>query len=404
MARQAFRPVGSLPSIGHVPSAPAAAAAVSAGPAVMPLPSGLSVSKRMLKDGIRQTLTTLRLIDTARNARRAVRSRINQARLLMSADPDLGVRPGRRDLLLSTDTIWDTPEIYDGFHESVSRGAMLGAIVYDLIPLRFPELYGAHLAKIFHEWFLKVTYYGEFLMCISESVWEDVQEYMQEHNIRNRRGEKLRGGFFHLGAGLDAPSDPHNVRPDIVAIFPNQPADNPYVMVNWLDPRKDLVTAVRAFEQLWAGGSQAKLVAIGRPYTGTSPLERLVFEHPEYGKRLFCLQNVEDAELDFCYRNSASLITASYAEGFNLPIIESLQRGRPVLAADIPVHREVAGAFAHYFPCRQPEKLADLISRQQAGKIANGLAPVRNFRWPDWSMCCQDLYEKIVDLYAAGAA
>jgi len=400
-ARHGFRPVASLTSRAHAEPAPVATGAV----AVMSprLTAGLKAPLRLLRHGARETLTALQLMNTVRNVKRSVKFQINTAQQLLAGDAESSVRPGRGDMLLLTDTIWDTPEVWDGVRRSASRGAMVGAIVYDLIPLRFPELYGAYVAKIFKDWITKVAYYSDFLMCISEAVWEDTKDYLKTNRVRNGRGEELRGGFFRLGVGLDAPADSIKVRPELARLYANDASQNPYLVVGSFDPRKDLGTVVRAFEWLWAGGSQAKLVTVGRPYTGSSPLERLVAEHPEQGRRLISLQDVEDAELDYCYRRSAALITASYAEGFNLPIVESLQRGRPVLAGDIPVHREVGGDFAHYFPCGQPGKLAELITRQQRGSLHRGLEQVQDFTWPDWTVSCQELFQKLSALYAAGA-
>jgi len=394
-ARYGFHPVSDLPSPSH--NTPAAAAA---GPA--PSRNGLLAPLRFLKRGVKQTLTSLQLMNAARHMRRSLKYQINTAQQLMGSESEYNVRPGRGDMLLLTDTIWDTPEVWDGVRRASARGAMIGAIVYDLIPLRYPELYGDYVAKIFRDWFNKVAHYSDFLVCISNAVWEDTQDYMRENRVRNRRGQPLRGDYFRLGVGLDTPSEAPQIRPELTRLYANHASQNPYLVVGSFDPRKDLGTVVRAFEWLWAGGSQAKLVTVGRPYTGSSPLERLVAEHPERNRRLFSFQDMEDAELDYCYRRSASLITASYAEGFNLPIIESLQRGRPVLAGDIPVHREVAGDFAHYFPCRQPDKLTELISRQQRGAIPGSLDQVRNFSWPDWGVSSQELFSKLTQLYAAG--
>jgi alpha-1,2-rhamnosyltransferase len=361
-----------------------------------PLPSSPFQS---LKQGARQTLTALRLLETARRVKRLVKAQVNTVQNLVADESKSNVRLGRGDLLLMIDTTWDTPEVWDAVRVATSRGASVGALVYDLIPIRYPEMYGS-ISKVFCDWFAKLAYYSDFLICISGSVWDDTQDYLKQNRIRNRHGAELRGDYFRLGAGLDKSCDSVSVRPELANLYANHPSQNPYLALGSFDPRKNLVTVIRAFERLWAAGSQLKLVTIGRPYTGCTPLERLVADHPEQGRRLVSFRDIEDGELDYCYRRSASLITASFAEGFNLPIVESLQRGRPVLAADIPVHREVAGRFAHYFPAHQPNDLADLISRQQSGAMPDALAPVRDFYWPDWPTSCQEFLGKAAKMYA----
>lgn len=46
----------------------------------------------------------------------------------------------------------------------------------------------------------------------------------------------------------------------------------------------------------------------------------------------------------------ATVVVASEAEGFGLPVIEALACGAPVVASDLPVFREVAGTAAAYCP------------------------------------------------------
>ena len=65
-------------------------------------------------------------------------------------------------------------------------------------------------------------------------------------------------------------------------------------------------------------------------------------------------------------------------EGYGLPVAESLARGLPTIASDIPPHREVAGEAALYFEpgdasalARTLERLAgDGELRQRMGELA----------------------------------
>ena len=46
--------------------------------------------------------------------------------------------------------------------------------------------------------------------------------------------------------------------------------------------------------------------------------------------------------------HARALLMPSFAEGFGLPIIEALSVGTPVIASDLPAHREIAGELAIY--------------------------------------------------------
>ncbi len=393
-----FQIVGAMPPKPH--ATPVSAVSVADVP-----PASLRTLP-LLKGALRRSLAATGLLVPARQAKRVVDRTLASARKAVDRKrrEAASVQPGPGDVLLLTDTIWNTPDVWDGVNWACARGATLGAIIYDLIPLHFAELYGPSMEAIFGQWFRNVATKAEFAVCISRSTWEDVESYLAARGGLGRRGPALAGSWFRLGEGLEARGDQGPVRPQLRELFtPGNPrGDNPYLIVGSFDPRKDLVTVVKAFEQLWSARGKARLVVIGRGSPGQiTPLERMVFDHPQFGRGLFCFPDVEDAELDFCYRNSAALVTASYAEGFNLPIVESLGRGRGVLASDIPVHREVAGANAAYFTPRAPESLTSLIQRHQAGELGDLAARVDDFRWPDWHQSSRELLENILKLYSA---
>ena len=397
-ATHGFRTVGTLPAAPHAEPAHQDTRAEIRLPEIIPSPSPMP----MLKRAVRRTLSATGLLDSARRVKRTVHQTIGSMQKAVSRRPmePLQVHPGAGDLLLLTDTIWSAPEVWDGVDLALSRGAKLGAIVYDLIPLHFSELYGQVFPKIFEEWFDNVGRLADFVVCISESTWNDVQAYRATHPTLPRQGAALRGGWFRLGNGLDTRAAAEGaIRPQLRELFGKTGLDNPYLVVGSFDPRKDQVTVIKAFERLWANGTPARLVMIGRGIAGA--LEKYMVAHSQHGRNLFCFADVEDAELDFCYRHSAALITASYAEGFNLPIVESLSRGRPVLASDIPVHREVAGAHAAYFAPRAADALADLVLRHQRGEMRELLDRLEGFCWPNWVDSSRELLDRVVELYSA---
>ncbi len=365
-ATRGFETVGTLRGVAQ--QAPALDDGLEGEPASRTAPGA-----PMLKSAVKRTLSAMGILDPARKVKRTARRTLTKAQHVVgrrwSSTADLHLGTG--DVLLLTDTIWSAPEVWDGVRLAISRGATLGAIVYDLIPLHFADVYDRSFTKIFAEWFSNVTELADFVVCDSRSAWEDVQNYLVAHDPHIGRSRPLRGGSFRLGNGLDVRAANGDVRLQLRQLFENQHLDNPYLVVGSFDPRKDLITVIKAFEQLWAAGLSVRMVAIGRGVPNQpSPLERLMMQHPLYGDKLFCFHDVGDSELDYCYRNSAALITASLAEGFNLPIVESLSRGRPVLASDIPVHREVAGAYAAYFPPRAADALAELVKPLRGWPIA----------------------------------
>jgi glycosyltransferase involved in cell wall biosynthesis len=91
--------------------------------------------------------------------------------------------------------------------------------------------------------------------------------------------------------------------------------------------------------------------------------------------------------LHHLYRSCNIYVTAAYAESFAHPLIEAMSSGLPVVASDLPVHREICGDAALYFPRFSPESLVERVLQIQASpKLAealsnNGLRRTRDFSW-----------------------
>jgi glycosyltransferase involved in cell wall biosynthesis len=80
-------------------------------------------------------------------------------------------------------------------------------------------------------------------------------------------------------------------------------------------------------------------------------------------------------------------VTPAYSETFAHPLVEAMASGLPVIASDLPVHREICGQAAQYFPRFEPQALAERIMQvcesreQQAAMREMGTARARDFSW-----------------------
>jgi glycosyltransferase involved in cell wall biosynthesis len=89
------------------------------------------------------------------------------------------------------------------------------------------------------------------------------------------------------------------------------------------------------------------------------------------------------------YRACDFYVTAAYAETFAHPLVEAMASGLPVIASDIPVHREICREAALYFPRFSPDLLAQTViqvsqsEKQAANMHSAGLLRSRDFSWDD---------------------
>lgn len=92
-------------------------------------------------------------------------------------------------------------------------------------------------------------------------------------------------------------------------------------------------------------------------------------------------------KLHHVYRAADIYVTPAYAESFAHPLVEAMASGLPVVASDLPVHREICGDAARYFARFSPQDLAETVlevaaSLQTSAQMsAKGRQRASDFSW-----------------------
>jgi glycosyltransferase involved in cell wall biosynthesis len=91
--------------------------------------------------------------------------------------------------------------------------------------------------------------------------------------------------------------------------------------------------------------------------------------------------------LHHLYRACHIYVSPAYTETFAHPLVEAMSSGLPVVASDLPVHREICGDAGIYFPRFSSDALAERVLQiQESPELAetlsrNGLRRARDFSW-----------------------
>lgn len=92
-------------------------------------------------------------------------------------------------------------------------------------------------------------------------------------------------------------------------------------------------------------------------------------------------------QLHRLYARADVYVTPAYTETFAHPLVEAMASGVPVIASDLPVHREICGEAAAYFPRFSADALADTVSliagspETSKRMAAAGIVRARHFSW-----------------------
>lgn len=171
---------------------------------------------------------------------------------------------------------------------------------------------------------------------------------------RGMRGSSARGWRGLVSEGVKC------AEPDAARWL--SPQHHYLLMVSTIEPRKNHGTLVAAWEQLRQDlFPDLKLVIVGslgwgheaivkrlRPWLGTGDVQML--------------EDVPAAELRLLYHHAAATVCPSFGEGFDFSGVEAMRCGSPVVASDIPVHRDIFGDAAEYFSTYSVNDLVRAVS------------------------------------------
>ena len=300
------------------------------------------------------------------------------------------ISPDAGDVLVILDPWWRCPKsFWRNVAKARRRGALVATVIYDLIPITHTDFVGHRHVKRFRNWLHAAADHTDFFLAISETVKNELRSHLQE-SCPNQAWTAKRFHSFILGADLSVETN-GVVRDSTRRAFE---AGNTYLMVGALEQRKNQPFLVDTFETLWKRGVDVRLCLVGS-YTKALPeFHQRLTQHAELGRRLFYFSNLNDGELDYCYQNTRALVYPSIVEGFGLPIVETLQHGKPVLASNTPIHREVGGEFCGFFDLASTEALAEMIAGFEKLGHVPGTRPVSEYVAPTWERSCHELIEK----------
>ncbi|AXK64698.1 glycosyltransferase family 1 protein [Burkholderia sp. IDO3] len=260
---------------------------------------------------------------------------------------DSDVQWQRGDVFLGLDMQHSVQIAQAAFYQKLrQQGVCVKFLVYDLLPIEFPEYFFDANLKTMHERLLAVMATTDGTICISKATSDALLAWIRDKNIPT--SPNFSSTWAHIG--VDFPDVVEGgLPPDAATVIAAMQRCPSFLCVSTIEPRKNQAQVLEAVEALWAAGQDVCLTFVGRLGWKMDALADKMRKHPEFGKRLFWLAGVDDNYLISLYKAASGLVAASVNEGFGLSLIEAAYYGLPVIARDIPVFREVAGDGAYYF-------------------------------------------------------
>jgi glycosyltransferase involved in cell wall biosynthesis len=223
-------------------------------------------------------------------------------------------------------------------------GIELISLCHDVIPLQFPHWFRANDVALVQRHFDQVFATASLNLVGSSVVGRDIQTYCARHGIAPGPAQKIPFGFDLPVRGRTS-AGPAHVRPG-----------SRYIMlVSTIEPRKGHGLMQAVWSKLLKEGIPQKLdvtlVLVGRVGWLTDNLIRSLLS----SERIQVLDEVDDAALASLYDGASFCVYPSEYEGYGLPVVEALGRGKAVLAADVGVVPEIQSPLLKRLAARDEE-------------------------------------------------
>jgi len=273
-------------------------------------------------------------------------------------------------------------DFWPAIQKARREGAKIVVVIYDLIPERYPQFCQPGMVAAFRFWLKNVQTHADGIVTISHGVALDVAKKFEQGN--GPHDPPLRMKSFRLGCELDGLSASSDSSDSALRTLLSSPVPA-YAYVSTIEPRKNHAYALSAFELLWEQCVDAHFIIIGKIGWKSDRFMRRLANHPEFGKRVFLFQNVDDNDLAHVYQNARGLIFTSLIEGFGLPVVEAVTQGLPAFVSDIPVFREIDADGIQYVDLSAPESLAAALQEHAAAGAPRMANPAEWLSWRESS-------------------
>ncbi len=164
------------------------------------------------------------------------------------------------------------------------------------------------------------------------------------------------------------------------------------VFTSLYSEHKNLGTLFRALLELEASGQKCRLITTADP--GWEKIDnhiresdRKLADELQHRELLELTGVLGGSALDQLYARADIFVYPSVVESFGHPLLEAMAAGLPIVAADVPINREICGDAALYFSAFDADDCRRQVGAlmEDAGRrdklVQRGLQRVKEFRW-----------------------
>lgn len=272
------------------------------------------------------------------------------------------------------------------------KSTFTAAVIHDLTYLFFPEVVEeknlSHLRRVVPRSVTK----ADFIITVSESVKADlVKEFKLDPSRCVVTPIPPNESFFATATPetIKSVKKKYNLNPEKKYVY----------FIGNLEPRKNLKALVQAYRLLpQETKDQYSLVLAGGRGWKNELTQETINKGVAAGEDITHIGFIDQEDSPALYQGASLFVMPSFYEGFGMPILEAMASGTPVVASDIPAHKEVGAECATYADPRKPELLAEAINKTLTMPRPERNKLQENVRRYSWRSNINNIIHKIEEL------
>lgn len=223
------------------------------------------------------------------------------------------------------------------------KGVKYYNTIHDLAIYRFEGIGHKRNTKIIKTFLPKSCKQAERIITVSYATANDI------HEILGIDKSKIEVCYLGKPEIANKNINKENIRESIIGI------SDYFLFVGTIEPRKNLTTVVKAFNNYCKENGFANLViAGGVGWNAISIIDEI--ESSPFRERISCLGYITEDEKDYLLKNAKAFLFPSLYEGFGLPILEAYSYRLPVITSRNSALPEIAGDAALYIEQSNDDK------------------------------------------------
>jgi glycosyltransferase involved in cell wall biosynthesis len=278
---------------------------------------------------------------------------------------------------------------------STMRHLSIVRTIHDVLPLSMPHFFLEESAKRFKEAMASITN-RDHIICISDCMRNEIMRiapWLREDRLYviPLAGDTT-ASYVADEADWQVFCEHYGIERD----------EKILLAVGTIEPRKNHVNLIAGFELATQLASQQRLrlILVGGLGWQFNPILARIQNTPVCNQ-IIMLGSIPDPLLACLYAKATATLSVSWAEGFGLPILESMRYGTPVIASAIPAHLEIATDAAYFIDPKSPLEIGRGIQqltesttlKQHWGKL--GKLRAEEFSWDKTVKATVKCYQEI---------